>query len=349
MPPVVRPRTQVAAPIVAAAQPVVNGQNAFRLFDTSSYVGGKDIAEGDYAIALEARMHQPTDSNGKAYPNSKPRVGVMFTCYPLDGGEPQEKFVALGTKADGSWAPRADGLHFVPVAGGPGHLPSNKSNWVFLMESMLQAGLPAELADADFSAINGTWAHVKSVPEPEERKSYGKKKGGASTGEAAMDATKADDEPRGSGLIPSVVSFLDGGKAWEGGGGFPEAAAEAAPAAPVVNTPPARRRVAPAAAAAVAAPQAAAPSVPAGEADELSSIVLNEIGNVLGDAANVNGLTLLKLRIGVNSALVKAHGVETATAIMDQTIGNDAVLSGLLGQVGYKKTGVGPTAQIGPA
>lgn len=345
------------APTVAAPAPVpvptVSGE-VFDIFDVTQYAAGKTIPEGDYAVEFLVQEHQSIRAEtGLAV--GKPRLIVMLVAYPLKGGDPYEQPVSFGTKAILSWVPTPNGKGIMKRAGGPGLPPTNKSNWMYFLDSMVQSGMPADaLRGNDLSAIDGTWMHIQPVPEPEERKSFRKT---AATGEAAE-----EDEPRGSGLMPACTGFIDGGKPWEGGGGF-QFVQQPAPAAP--PTAPARR-VAPAAPTAAAPtrpapvaarrpPVAAAPPPPpaAEETDEggmsLEDAALECIGDVLTVPAHAKGIKIMAARMAVHQAATKKFGDQTATDIVNGFFsGSDANLLNLLGTIDYTISGTGPQREIVP-
>jgi hypothetical protein len=279
----------------------------------------------------------------------KPRVGTMLVCYPLQGGDPLEQFVSLGTKAILSWVPNSTGKGFAKRAGGPGLPPTNKSNWVLLLDSMIQCGLPADtLKGNDFTAIDGIWMHIKPMPEPEERKSFRKQ---AATGEA-----QEDDEPRGNGLVPICTEILEGGKPWEGGGGFtamaaPPAAQPARPAA----APNRRTAAAPATAPApVAAPRRpAAPAPPpvedSGDEETLEQAAMLCVADVLQMPQYHQSIKRMELRMKTHGVATQKYDEATASAIITDYFSNETALGNLLGGLGYKLSGAGPQQSVIPA
>lgn len=334
-------RTTAAAP----PPPPPEGE-LLDIFNLSSYAGGKTIPEGDYAVEFIAQEYQSINQSGQAV--GKPRVGVMLVCYPRAGGDPIEQFVSLGTKAILSWVPTSTGKGFAKRAGGPGLPPTNKSNWVLLLDSMVQCGLPVEtLKGNDFTALDGVWMHIKPMPEPEERKSFRTQ---AATGEAG-----GEDEVRGNGLIPICTEILQGGAPWEGGGGFDTSA----PAPTTAAKPIARR--APAAAPVAAAPAAPARRGPvavaatpaieeAGDDEEsLEAAAQGCIADVLLKDEFKHGLKRMRLRMETHGVANQKYDEVTATEILKTFFSDEKALANILGTIGYVLKGSGPQQEVVPA
>ncbi len=332
----------------AAVAPPPPQEELFDMFNLGAYAGGKTIPEGDYAVEFIIQEHQAVNAAGQQV--GKPRLITMLVAYPRAGGDPIEQPLGWGGKALASWVPNSTGKGVIKRAGGPGLPPTNKSNWLLFLDSMVQCGLPNDaLRGQDLSAIDGVWMHIKPVPEPEERKSFKKQ---AATGEAA---DQADDEPRGNGLMPICTEILPGGEPWAGGGGFdPAAGAPTAPAKPVAAV----NRRAPAAVAAAPAPAAPARRAPAAapvaapaevDTESLESVAMECIGDVLVQPAFANGLKRMKLRMETHSAAVKKFDEQTASDIISTYFSSDASLGNLLGTIGYKLSGVGPQQDVLPA
>lgn len=340
-------------PVRRAAPPAAAAPVEYELFDAgdlSAYAAGKSIPEGDYAMEFVVMNYQATNQAGATF--GKPRTGVMLYAHPLAGGDPIEQFVSMGTNTRESWAPHPEhgkSLVKIPVnAGGKGVPPTNKSNWHILLETMYQCGLPAGFFKNDFSVLDGIWAHVKPMPEPEERKNFRKN---AATGEE-----QAEEEVKGSGMVPHVTAILPGGRVWvEGEGGFEFQTAPAtsakrtapvaapAPAAPAARPAPPRRAVG-------AAPVAPPPQPPAAEGDgeELIDIAQAAIGDVLVDPTNANGIKRLKLRLAAHSAIKAKYDDQTATDVVNQFLNSEDGWASVLGPIGYRINGAGPQADIVP-
>jgi hypothetical protein len=311
MPPVVR---RPAAPVAA---PVAAGPN---FLDLSFYSGGFLLPPGRYAMEHNVVLHAFTDKNGNQRGDAK--LGVMLTAYPLDGGDPIQQFESMGTKAHLSFMPNETGKGVIPVPGGPGTL-TNKANWFYYLESMYNTGLPQGVVTNDLSVIDGVWVVTDNILEPEDRKGF------ASTGEIEQANT-------GPKKMPVVVEIIDGGKPWEGGGGFPEAGkAVAAPAAApkAAATRPAAR---PAAAAAPPAPAAAA-SV---DGDAIYTAAVNGIASVLTKAQNAKGMVKLMLKTGTFKAVTDAESNAVAQQVIDAYFGADeSALTGILNELGFTVNG----------
>lgn len=290
------------------------------------YSGGFTLPKGKYALEFNAIMHAPTKQDGS--PAGKPRLGVMVNAHPInaDGtpvpnAEPMEQFFSMGSKADQSFAPDpTTGKGFVAVPGGPASAMNNKTNWFLFLKSLYDCSLPEGVLQNDFTVIDGVWVQTDLVPEPEDRKGFAK----AATGEAA------EEERKGSGLVPVVVEILEGGKPWEGSGGFIEAVA--APAKAPIG------RIAPKAAAPAARAAAApAPEPAAATDDDVMSAAVNGVTVVL--ESEPNGTSKLKLRTGTFKAVSAAAGADVAQAVLDTYFGSDDALNSVLGTLGFVVAG----------
>jgi hypothetical protein len=278
-------------------------------------------------------MHNPLKQNGQPAWN-KARLGVMLYAYSLDhpDQEPTTQFLGLGTKADLSFAPSADGKGLVAIPNAPATTAPKSTNWGLYLKSLYDCGLPAGVFQNNVGVLDGIWVQTDLVPEPEERKGFAQN---ASTSEAGEELNE-QGERKGSGKVPVVVEILEGGKPWEGTGGFPQtavpaAAPVAAPARPTAVPP--RQPVRPAA---VAPPPQAAPAE--GEAD-VESAAQAGITSILEDPANANGCTKLKVRTGTFKYVKAAYGdamAQQVTALFDS--GDDAV-NAVLAPLGYKLQG----------
>lgn len=306
------------AAVAPAPPPVVEGVNFGAL---NFYSGGFTLPKGKYAIEFDVRMHQATNQGGQAL--GAPRLGVMMTCHPLEGGEIHEQFMSMGSKADKSFAPNPEtGKGVIAVPGGPASSMPNSTNWALWLKSMYDCGMPVGVFTNDFSTIDAIWVQTDQVPEPEDRKGFGSQ---AATGEAS------EEKRQGSGMVPIVVEILEGGKPWEGGGGIPTAAA--APVAAPVKAGP-KAAVAP-----KAGPKAAPAPVVEAEAtdDDVMSAATSGITTVL--EANPNGCSKLLLRTGTFKAVTAAAGPDVAQAVIDTYFGSDEALNSVLGQLGYSIVG----------
>ena len=321
------PRRMAPSPVPpSSAAPAAEAVNFGSL---NFYAGGFTLPKGQYALEFNVVMRQSTNMAGQK--TGKPRLGVAVSAYPLSGGDVQEQFLSMGTNADQSFAPDpTTGKGLIAVPGGPAITAPRNTNWNVFLKSLYDSGLPGDAFTTDLRTIDGIWVQTDLVPEPEERKGYGS----AQTGEAAQ------EQRQGSGLIPVVVQILDGGKPWEGTGGFPQPAPAATPPvarqAPIhpttaVARPIAGRVVAPPAPVAVAAPAD----------DDLMTAAINGVTEVLTDAKNVNGCSKLLLRTGTFKNVSAAAGGEMAQAVIENFFGSDETLNSVLGQLGYTVVGVG--------
>lgn len=340
------PVTRRPAATVAPPPPAPAGVN---FGDLDFYTGGFTLPQGQYAVEWMVQMFSGFSERGKTL---QPRLGVMGTFYPLDGGEAKQQFFSMGGGAEKSFAPDPEtGKGLVPIPGAPASSANNLTNWALMLKSLYDTGLPKGIFTNDLTTIDGIWVQTENVPEPEERKSFGAR---SATGEAALNP-QAQQEVRQNQLTVMVTEILEGGKPWEGGGGFPEpgvpigpAAEEAAPA-PVAPKAGPRGVARPAAVATpVAAPAARPAARPVARAavvaapppteepiteDDVTTAAVNGIAEVLTKAPA--GTSKLLLRTGTFSHVTKTLGAEMAQAVMDTVFENDGVLSSLLGSLGY--------------
>lgn len=280
------------------------------------YSGGFDIPEGKHALEFNV-IYEKDYKTGQVKANA--RLGMEITAHPLSGGEPVAKFLSMGTKAHLSWAPNSNtGKGIVKLPDGANAPLSNKSNWSLFLDSLYNTGLPENVFTNDVSVLDGMHAQIANVPEPEERKGFGS---GAATGEVVED--------RKPGKLPIVTEILDGGKPWEGTGGFPEAGKPAVKA-PAKLTAPARQTL--------KAPIQPPPNAePAGDVDGKEAAE-TAIATVLSEKANVNGMKKIMLRTAcfkVLSENFEPDVVQAAASLMS----NDDDLNGLLGGAGYALVG----------
>lgn len=308
----------VAKKVAAPAAP------AFDLFDLNKYSSGGGMPEGDYCIvAASICMYAFTKADGTKA--GEERLGALIGFRPLDGkGDDKDQFYSLGSKAHESWAPSEDGKGIVAVAGGPGTSPNKSTNWAVFVQSLLDAGLPPGVL-SDLGGLEGTWVHMKNVPEPSERKGFR-----VSTGEA--------EEVKKDRTIAIVSEIKEEGMPWAGSGGIIEAAAPATPAAKVNGKAPVAAKPAAKVAAKVAAPAAEAP-----DDDAIKTAAINGASATL--EANPNGVAKLIFKTTTFKNVSNADGVEIARAVQDTYFNNDENMNGLLGELGYVLAG----AQIKPA
>lgn len=279
------------------------------LSDYSS--GGFTLAEGNYGLEFEVVMFQATDRDGNA--KGEARLGVQITAHPLAGGDPQQQFYSMGTKAHESFAPNPDtGKGIVAIEGGAGKSLSNQSNWALLLKSFYDSGLPEGVFTDDLSVLDGVHVHMQQVPEPESRKQIS-----ANTGDV-------EQEKRKPGLVAIVTEIMDDGKPWEGTGGIP------------TEKPKAKAKTA-AKAAPKAAPKAkAAPVVTDDEDEDTETVATAAIAEVLED--HPKGLPKLNLRTTVFKSVSTKKGATVAQDVA-KVFNSDATLNGLLAPLGFKVSG----------
>src|SRR5262245_16154448 len=152
------PAARRPAALAAAPAPAVMG-----LLDLGFYSGGFTLPEGDYAMLHDIILWAPKDANGNQKGDLK--LYARLTAYPLNGGEPQEQLLSMGSKAHESWMPSADGKNVVARPGGSGQQPNNKTNWSLYLQSLHNAdpSVSAALAGQDFTALDGVWVHTQNV------------------------------------------------------------------------------------------------------------------------------------------------------------------------------------------
>lgn len=317
------------APIATTRKPLaprpVEGVN---FGDLGFYSGGFSLPEGDYALEFNAVMFAGTKQDGT--PAGPERLGVMVNAHPLRGGDMQQQFFSMGSKAHLSFAPNPEtGKGLVPVPGGPASGANNKTNWFLFLKSMYDCGLPQGIFSNDLIVLDGIHVHTQQVPEPEDRKGFQ-----AQTGEAAQ-------EERRSGMVPIVSAILDDGKPWEGTGGIPEADAPAP--APVAKLPVKLAPKAPVKPIARVAPVAAASVAEATDDEGVMTAAINGVTEVL--TASPNGISKLLLRTGTFKAVTAVNGGPVAQQVLDTYFQTDEALNSILNQLGYASVG----GQVKPA
>lgn len=340
--------------VAAPPPPVVEIVN---LGDDALYSGGGGFPEGNYALYFDLRNYQAVKQNGAAA--GPPRLGVMISAYDLSeanpsAAQPREQFYSFGSTADKSFQPTPDGKALMRVPGGPATTLQDSTNWAVLRQSMIDCDpMIQQVFQGDFSVLDGMWAHMSHIPEPEGRKSYKAK---------TADDFQQSDRPR---TIVIVSEVMEGGKPWEGGGGVPDTAVSAAPAAPVAAAPPARpapagRPAAPAPRPAVAAPAARPPAArpalaprpaPAPPPPAAAAVSDEDVMNAASGAASTvlgkfpGGLAKTLFRVNTFTEAQAAYGDATAQAVIEMYFANDDATNVLLGSLGYSIQG----ATIKPA
>lgn len=301
-------------------RPVITAVTGPNFLDLSFYSGGFLLPPGRYAMNHTVVIHAFTDKQGQT--KGDPRLGVMLDAYPLDGGDVIQQFVSMGTKAHLSFMPSPNGKGLVAVPGGPGSI-TNKANWFYYLESLKNCGA-AEVVGNDISVFDGVWVVTDNIPEPEDRKGF------ASTSEV-------EQEQKGPRKMVVVVEIIDGGKPWEGGGGFPEAGTPIDTPAPAAKAP--ARPTAVARPAARTAP-AAAPVTETGD-DATYTAAVNGIAAVLSKAQNTKGMPKIMLKTQTFKAVTDAESADVANAVTNAFFGaDDAALRNLLGELSFTINGV---------
>ena len=312
------------------APPAVPAVNFGALTDYSAG-GSFDLPEGDYAVSYEARLHAYTKNDGT---RGMEMLGVMGTFYPLGGGHPIDVFLSLGKNAIRSYAPNPEtGKGLIAIPGGEGKPLAGNTNWHLHLKSLYDSGMPEETFTNDLSVLDGIHVHAQSVPEPEERKSFGR----AKTGEMDQQEERRD---RKIAVITAILAAP-----WENAGGLPEDlengfAEPAAPSKTVGFTPKVQTAAAPKGNG--KAPAKA--SAPVSDEDEIRKLALSGIASVL--EANPKGCAKLKLRTGTFKA-IEGQNPELVQAVVDTFFGpsSDEELNGLLNELGYGLNGSTVVAQ----
>lgn len=316
-----------APPVAVVDNRVMFGEDAFYT------AGGGAIPEGKYILYHDAVVHQYKKQDGT--PAGPEFLAIRVSAYSFDDleAEPKVGYYSMGGKAIKSFVPNPDdeGKSLLPVPGGPATTVNELSNWAIYRQGLLNSGMPQGVFTNDLRAIDGIWAHITNIPEPEARKGFA----GASTGDA-------QPEPRKVQNIAVVSEILDGGAPWDGGGGIPEAT----PKTPAKAAGPARPGPRPAAAPAAVAsrpgprpapvPVAAAPAAESTD-DDLLSAAMVAAGTVI--EASPDGMGKLVLKTGVFKTATKTNGAEVAQAILDMYFTSDAAIDTLLAELGYMVKG----------
>lgn len=354
MPPARRP---VSAP---AAAPVAVEYETLNFGDASAYSQSFTLPEGDWCLFFAVKMSDFTKKDGTKSEFST--VGIELEAYNLNAPteEARTQFLGMGKDAKLSWMPHPEtGKSLVKVPGGPGALLSPNTNWDLFLQSLKNSGLPSGIFSNDISPIDGIWVHTQQQDEPEARKNY--KPRGARTGAAAMQAAmaeasgmpvpeEAEERRMGSGKIVVVTEIKEGGKPWEGTGGWPPAAQPIAPA-PGTRPVAARPVAAPVPAArpapmAAPRPAAAAPTGNGHAEMDVATAAQNGVAAVLGIESNLRGIQKIKLRMGTFEAISAATGDPTlAQSVLDAYFRSDETLNVVLGPLGYVASGANVVPQ----
>ena len=268
------------------------------------YTAGFSIPEGNYTWKdASVIMHAGFKENS----NQKARLGVMITLVPEDAPtEEKKQFYSFGSNADKSFAPNPHtGKSVVLVPGAAGNSMPDSTNWVVLLRSLYDSGLPSGVFVGDFSVFDGLKCHMTSIPEPEERKGFAQ----SQTGEAQA-------EPRRTTQISIVTEILHG--PWDGEEAKkPSSKPLAKPAAKKVEPEP--------------EPEETATD------DDVKAIAVAAISDVL--EKEPEGTLKLKARTTAFGIIKKKHGDDAAQAATEQFFSNDNAFNSILGELGYKVAG----------
>lgn len=319
------------------APPVSDGVNFLSM---DFYTGGFTLPEGDYVwTKVDVVMHAGFGPNAD---QTKQRLGAMIHLKDLRdlAAEVRPIFCSFGTSAHLSFAPNpATGKGVVPIPGGKASTLPSSTNWAILLKSIYDSDPTlASVASNDVSIFEGMWAHMKSVPEPDERKGFAQ---AAVTGEAAV---PGQTQERKAQMTPVVTDILDAGKPWEGTGGVPAVSpfADAKTTAAKVNG-----AVKPATTVPKAAPAPVAVAEATAEVDDgdIRTAAINALADVLG--SKPEGGSKLMIRTSTFAYLKKAHGDDVGSAVIDAYFqpGKEDALNTVLGEHGYVLAG----GQIKPA
>lgn len=319
------------APIRPAAPPPPPPSNLVNFGSLADYSAGFTLPEGNWALEFIVAMERLSDKQqGRAA-----RLGVYLIAHAMSpdwqflGGDPQEQFLSMGTKAHMAFAPDPNtGKGIVAIPGGAGGGLAGKTNWNMFLKSLYDSSLPDGVFTNDISTLDGIWVHTKQELEPEDRKTF-------ATGEVEL-------QQGGPRKIPVVTEIAERGKPWEGTGGLPGTDASGRPAisgAPPAPVPFARPAAPTAARPAQTAPVYAAPvlQVPQQstvDAEAVQEAAISGMTDVLVKAP-ASGITKLLLRANTYTAVKAKYGEEMAQAVTNMFMGDDNALNTLLGGLGY--------------
>jgi hypothetical protein len=311
----------MASPIRKAA-----ADNRVNFGSLDMYVAGGGLPEGDYSLFFTLQMYQATNKAGVS--QGPPRLGVMITAHSLtdpahQGDNAPTQFYSMGSNADKSFAPNTEdgGKSLVPIPGGPASTFNESTNWAVFLKNMYDSGLPNGIFTNDLTVLDGTWAHIKQVPEPESRKGFK-----SATAEGAPD-------DRGPKTIAVVTEIKEGGAPWEGGGGLPTAAQTTGAKAAAGSKKSGTQQAAGVGAANVGKPNAAPQQVDNDE--DIKTAALNAVSGVFEVEKNAPGMLKLVLKSTVGAALRATVGDAVAEAVLQAYWASDDALNSLLGEIGY--------------
>jgi hypothetical protein len=244
------------------------------------------------------------------------RLGAMVSFVPLeDPRKEAEKtqFYSFGSEAHKSFMPNpAHGKGILPIPGAPANSFNNSTNWFLFLKSLYDLGMPHGLVTNTVAPLEGTWVYIQHIDEPAERATF------------QSNTAEVSAAPRTPKKIAVVGEIIQGGKPWEGGGGWPDKPVQAAPVngSPSPMAPP------------VAAP--APPPPPAGNQGDVRTIGMASIGDLL-EAALKGGqkqVPRLGLRNNTFSAVHSKYGESVAAAVLAQVFDTAGALEAVVGDLG---------------
>jgi hypothetical protein len=302
--PVAPPPPQYAQPQVAPTHDSVN------FMDMGFYMGGFLVPQGNYVITdVVTRLFK-----GEKQPAGSEKLGVQITFIPLNDPRQEskkEQFYSMGGSTHLSFMPSPDGSGIVAIPNAPSQNAPNSTNWAILLKSLYDCGLPIGICTNSVKPLEGTWVYVTHIDEPEERSQFQ-----SNTSEVQ---TRSNIRKK----IAVIGEILDGGKPWEGSGGWPDKpVAVNGHAAPLAHV---------------------APPAPAAGVDlsDVRTSALNAISDVLEAEAKAGKLQTARiaLRNGVFNNLMPKLGEAGAGAVLAQVFDAPGVLNTVLGDLGMKVAG----------
>jgi len=321
-----RKRTTSAAPVAqttvaAVAQPPAGTGMGPNLMDTSIFVSGGGVPDGDYCIFAEYAIHTPTDKATGA-PKGDPKLGVMVTYYAINdlAAEPRKQHYSVGRNAHKSFMPNADGSGIVPIPGAPPQPFYHDTAWEVFINEAVNAGVPDKLPGP--KSLNGFWVHITQVNEPE---SWSKMPQTGATAEV-------QGKPREPVKIAVISQILPGGNPLQGGGGLEALQKGAKPVSTVVTAKDIK--------AIVGATAAATLPADGVNLEDLAAAVEEAATAALEKPENSKGMPRGKFRQEVGDFLDAQFGADVKDAAFTEVISNEAELNKILGKLGFVLQGL---------
>lgn len=301
--------------------------------ENSFYSGGFLVPQGYYVITDMTVMLY------RGHKGDQPEVlGCMVSFVPLTDPKEENKksqFYGFGSQAHKSFMPNPQhGKGIVPIPGAPATGFNESTNWNIFRKSFFDCNLPQGIVTDRVDPLEGTWVYLQHIPEPEERKSFNTN----STAEVQQTA-RADKK------IAVIGQILDGGKPWEGTGGWPAGPVNVgnghapAPVAASTLVRPATAPLMP------PTPQFTPPPPPAPPAGmdtvDIQTHAMNAIADTLEKLAIAGQVApqRLAVRNDVFNLVATKSGEQTATAVLTQVIDIPQNFETILGSLGYKTQG----------